>query len=316
MNICERQTKQPEYWFVLGAVCLIAVLYYGIRAAAVLGLAAVTAVLTDFFCLFLQGRAYRTADLSNAAAAVVMALMFPATIPYSIVILSTVFMVAVGIHAFGSRGNYLFPPAAVGYLFALISWKHEVLQFPEAGGQLALFGNQADVMPSLSQTIFTERMLRLDLLDLLMGAFPAPMGTGSILLLTIGLLVMLCRRNVSNWAVFGFLTGLSVLSMFGQLPASLLLSANMLLFSLIFLIGDMAALLKGSFSMLCASAVTGMLTWYFLEHLQLEYGVVIAVLLTSPLWHLLASAETRMREKREQRAVLSASADAETGESA
>ena len=294
----ERRTRRPEYWIVLVSICMMSVFFYGIRAAAVMGLAAVTAVLTDFFCLFLQGKAYRTADLSNAAAAVIMVLMFPATIPYSIVILSTVFMITVGIHAFGSRGDYLFPPAAVGYLFALLCWKHEVLQFPEAGQPLALFGNDAAVTPSLSSAILTERVLKMDVLDLLTGAAPSPMGTGCILLLAVGLLVLVCRRCVSYWAFLGFVFSITMLSMWGVIPAAVLFSANMLLFALMFLIGDMAAPLQGSFSVLCGSLITGMLTWVLLEQYHLEYAVIIAVLLTSPVWQLLAAMEKSRQEKR------------------
>ena len=295
---------------------MMSIFFYGIRAAAVMGLAAASAVLTDLFCLFLQGKAYRTADLSNAAAAVIMVLMFPATIPYSIVILSTVFMVTIGIHAFGSRSNYLFPPAAVGYLFALLCWKHEVLQFPEAGQQLALFGNEVTVTPSLSASILTERMLKTDVLDLLMGAVSSPMGTGCILLLTVGLLVMVCRRCISYWVFLGFVFSISLFSMLGNIPAALLFSANMLLFALMFLIGDMAAPLKGSFSALCGSFITGMMTWVLLEQYQLEYAAVIAVLLTSPVWQILASLEIAVQQRRAQREALSAELVKETGEEA
>lgn len=62
-----------------------------------------------FFCLFLRGRSYRLVDLSNIANALLLVLMFPATIPFSIVILSTVFAVAVGAHVFGCRKDLLFP---------------------------------------------------------------------------------------------------------------------------------------------------------------------------------------------------------------
>ncbi len=297
----ERRTRRPEYWIVLASVCMIAIFYYGIRAAAVMGLAAVTAVLTDFFCLFLQGRAYRTADLSNAASAVILVLMFPATIPYSIVILSTVFMTAVGIHAFGSRGHYLFPPAAVGYLFALLCWRHEVLQFPAAGEPLALFGNEAAVQPSLSSVLLTERMLKTDMLDLLLGAVPTPMGTGCILLLTVGLLVLLMRRCISYWAFLGFMLAMTICSIFGQIPMALPLTANMLVFSMMFLVSDMAAPLQGSFSVLAGSFITGVMTWFLLEQYQLEYAVIPAIMLTCPVWQLLALAEASAQRRREAR---------------
>ncbi len=281
----ERRIRRSEYWAALAAVCMVSVFYYGIRAAAVMGLAAVTAVLTDFFCLFLQNKAYKAADLSNAAAAVIMTLMFPASIPYSIVLLSTVFAVTVGVHVFGSRGNYLFHPSAVGYLFALLCWKDEVLRFPPAGRMLSLFGNEGlSFQASLSSEFNTEGLLRTDLLDLLIGAVSSPMGTGCILLLFAILVILVCRRSISFWGVWGYIVGIAAVSVLGNVPVIPMCAVNMILFAAIFLAGDTAALPRHPMCALCSTAVTGMLTYFLIDHFQLEYAPVIAVLLSCPVW--------------------------------
>ncbi len=288
----ERRIRRPEFWVSLAAICLVSVFYYGIRAAAVIGLAAVTAVLTDFVCLFLQNKSYRVMDLSNAAAAVVMALMFPATIPYSIVILSTIFAVAVGIHVFGSRKNYLFPPSAVGYLFALICWQHEVLRFPPAGQRLALFGNEnVPLRDSLSHTLLQNGVLNEEPLDLLLGAVSTPMGTGCILLLLAVFAVLLVRRAVSFWACLGFSLGVSMMAMFGIQPIVQLWAASMLLFAMIFLIGDHAVMPIRTFWAFPACLVTGLLTGFLLVFMGLEYAPVIAVMLSCPVWQAFRTAE-------------------------
>ncbi len=290
----ERRLRRPEFWVSVVAVGLVSVFYYGIRAAAVIGLAAVTAVLTDFVCLFLQNKSYKTADLSNAAAAVVMALMFPATIPYSIVILSTIFAVAVGIHVFGSRKSYLFPPSAVGYLFALICWKNEVLRFPPAGESLALFGNDNTILrDSLSSTLHANGVLNVESLDLLLGAVYTPMGTGCILLLAAVLVILILRQSVSYWACLGYALGVSVMALFGTQPIWQLWATNMLLFSMIFLIGDHAVIPLRTFWAFPACLITGMLTGYLMLRLGLEYAPVIAVMLTCPVWQAFRSVEKR-----------------------
>jgi len=294
----ERRVRMPEYWLALSAVCLVRVFYYGISAAAVIGLAAVTAVLTDFFCLFLQNRSYKKVDLLHIASAIIMTLMFPASIPYHIVILSTVFAVAVGIHVFGSRGNYLFPPAAVGYLFALTCWKEALLVFPQAGEPLALFGNTDIVLhQSLSSVFHAEGLLQIDLLDLLIGAVYGPMGTGCILLLAIILVLLLLRRTISYWACLGFLFGITSLSMFSTTPMWQYLSVNMVLFSMIFLVGDMFAMPKGRISALFGSMLTGMLTFYLMTKQGLEYAAVISVMLTCPIRYAFAEIEERIGKK-------------------
>lgn len=288
-SVKARRLRQPEYWLCLCAVCLVGICYYGIRAAAVIGLAAVTAVLTDFICLFLRNKSYKMPDLSNAAAAVVMVLMFPATIPYSIVILSTVFTVAVGIHVFGSRGDYLFPPPAVGYLFALICWKNELLQFPPAGESLALFGNDAVALhESLSSAVNADGYLRTELLDLLLGTVYTPMGTGCLMLLLVALVIMIARKCVSAWGCLGYAFGITMFAAFGSQPPIQMFIVNMVLFSMIFLVGDIAMMPQGRLTVFIGALVTGMLTSFLVIRFQLEYAPVIAVMLSSPVWLALA----------------------------
>ncbi len=293
-----RRLRSPEYWIALIAVCLVSVFYYGIRAAAVLGLAVVTTVLVDFFCLFLQNKSYKKADLSNIAAAVIMVLMFPATVPYAVVIISTVFTVAVGIHVFGSRGNHLFPPAAVGYLFAVLCWKDEILRFPQAGNHLPLFDSEDVILQSSLSSVFNaEGMLRTDLLDLLIGAVHSPMGTGCILLLLVVLVILLVRRSVSYWSTVGFLFGMSFLAMFDRTPIWQYASVNMVLFSTVFLVGDIMAMPKGRLSVLFGSMLTGAFTFYLVVRYGLEYAPVVSVVLTYPIWYGLAEIEERIGRK-------------------
>lgn len=279
-----RPIRRMEYWLVIASVILVSICYYGLRALAVYGLAALTAVLTDFICLFFRGRHYRLIDLSNVANALILAMMFPATVPYSIVILSTVFASAVGTHVFGYRKDYLFPPAAVGYLFALICWRSEILQFPHPGERLSLFGNQVtlyDTAASLSQNSknFLERLL---------GTISAPMGTGCLLLLAVGMVVLLLRRQLDPWAAIGYVFGTEIAALFMQLPTGQILSLNMVLFCMLFMVTDPSLMpCRGLWACLGA-ACTGLLTIYLFGIYKLEYASVVAVMLTCPLWRGLA----------------------------
>ncbi|MBQ4464864.1 MAG: RnfABCDGE type electron transport complex subunit D [Oscillospiraceae bacterium] len=291
-----RPLRRAEYWVFLGAVVFVAICFYGIRAAAVLGLAAVTAVLTDFICLFLRGRSYKVIDLSNAGAAVVMALMFPATVPYSIVILSTVFAVAIGAHVFGYRRSLLFPPAAVGYLFAVICWKDEILQFPEVGRSLSLFGNDVTLVPSLT-SIYNEKgdiaLLHTDSLEILIGAVAGPMGTGCTLLLALGLIVLLLRRQVNFWSFLGSLMVIVIPIIFGNAGLAILLT-NMLLFSMIFLTGDPALMPCRGLMAYFAALLTSVVTGFLIVRFRIEYAPAAALILTCPFWYWLAKLEERI----------------------
>ncbi len=294
-----RPVRRPEYWLILGSLAFVAVCFYGIRAAAVMGLASVTAMVTDFICLFLRGRSYKLVDLSNVGHALVLALMYPATIPYSIVILSTMFGTVIGAHIFGYRRDLLFPPSAVGYLFAVCCWKNEVLQFPEIGKRLALFGNQVAMSDSLSAQ-FNEKgsiqYLHTELLEALIGAVPGSMGTSCIIMLVLGIVILIIRRQLKPFALFGFSLCIFLPVMAGNAGISILLT-NMLLFSAIYFIGDSSLLpCSGVFAYL-AAACTGLLTGYLITAFHLEYAPLVAVILTCPLWRWFAGLEVKYRKK-------------------
>ncbi len=292
-------TRTPQYWLVLLAIAFVSIFYYGLRAAAVLGLAAVTAVLTDFVCLFLRNKPYKAADLSNIGTALLLAMMLPASVPYSIVILSTVFAVAVGSHVFGSRGTSVFPPAAVGYLFAVINWKDEVLRFPAAGEHLGLFGNENIALESsLSAAVNTGHALNTETLDLLLGAVSGPMGTGCLLLLLLDAVVLLFSRDLSFAASLGYLGGISVGAMYMGVTPVQLLSVNMLLFAMLFLACDIHLLPESPVSRMLNGMLIGLTASCLIVYYQLEYAVVIAVILCSPVLHGLTALDEKEAAER------------------
>ena len=294
-----RPIRRPEYWLILGSLAFVAVCFYGIRAAAVMGLAAVTAMVTDFICLFLRGRSYRLIDLSNVGNALLLVLMYPATVPYSIVILSTIFGTIVGAHIFGYRRDLLFPPAAVGYLFALTCWKNEILQFPEIGKRLALFGNDVPMLESLTAQ-FNEkgsmRLLHMELQECLIGAVPGPMGTSCIIMLVLGMVILVVRRQLDPFAILGYLVSVVFPITYAKADSGIFLT-NMLLFSLVFFVGDAALMPCHGIFAYIAAGCTGVLTGYLIAVEHLEYAPLVAVIITVPLWRWFASLEAELREK-------------------
>ena len=294
-----RPLRRPEYWLILGSLAFVSVCFYGIRAAAVLGLASVTAMVTDFICLFLRGRSYRLIDLSNVGNALVLALMFPATVPYSIVLLSTMFGTVVGAHVFGYRRDLLFPPSAVGYLFAVTCWRNEVLQFPQIGQRLALFGNDVAMTDSLTAQ-FNEKgsrqYLHTEMIECMIGAVPGPMGTRCIIMLTLGLIILLLRRQVDIFSILGYLLCVALPILAGKADAGVLMT-NMLLFSAIFLLGDSALMPCRGLMAYLAAAMTGVLTGFLIVAYHLEYAPLIAVILSCPIWRWFAALEAGLRQE-------------------
>lgn len=291
-----RPVRRPEYWVVLGSVCAVSICFYGLRAAAVCGLAVLTAVATDFVCLFLRGRSYRMIDLSNAGFALILAMMFPATIPYSILILSTIFATVFGAHVFGYRRDLIIPPPAIGYLFALISWPKSVLQFPPVGAGLQLFNNPEDLTESVSAVMNREGSLKTDLYDILLGFVRTPMGTGCVLLLIVGTGMLLFRRQLDPWKLLGCLLGLSLSLLVSRFTLFELLAANMVLFSMLFLLCDPAVSPCAPVPGYIGAAVGGLLIGHMITVYRIEYAPVICVILICPLWRGLDLLQKQLME--------------------
>ena len=289
-----KQSRKIEYLFFLLCIVGIGVCYYGIRALAVYGLAVVTAILTDLICLFWEKRSYKLANLSNVGIALTMCMMFPATVPHSIVILSTIFAVAIGAHVFGYRKGYLFPPSAVGYLFALSCWKGEILRFPATGERLPLFRHQADLTDSLSRVLLTENEIHDSWGNILMGTVHTPMGTGCIVMLLVGMIVLLCRKQLSLWACLGYMLGISVSSFFMTVSMDAVLISCMILFSMIFLVADPSVMPCKNIMAYIGAFVTGLLSCCLIAMNRIEYAPIVAVMLTVPLWQWLAKIEERL----------------------
>lgn len=287
--------RSAEYWAVLAAVMTVSICYYGVRAAAVYALSAVTAVAADFLCLFLRRRHYRTVNLTGIASALVLAMMLPATVPFSIVVLSVFLSVAAGLHLFGGRRDLLFPPPAIGYLFATICWPQEVLRFPEPGAAITLFRHTAVLNASFSRTALMTGTVREHMHDQLIGAVCGPMGATCILLLAVALFILMVRGGVDMFTVPGYLfTAWAVSLLCGHDPMEMTV-LGMSLFTLLFMTGDPAVMpCTGLFAML-AAALTGALSAYLSAVYSLEYAAVAAVILTCPVWRGIAVCERWLR---------------------
>ena len=117
-----------------------------------------------------------------------------------------------------------------------------------------------------------------------LGFVRTPMGTGCLLLLLVGIGMLLFRRQLDVWKTLGYLVGLSLTLFSGVLSVPELLSANMVLFSMLFLIGDPAVAPCQPVPAYFGAMITGLLTGFFIIGYHIEYAPVIAIILTCPLW--------------------------------
>ena len=282
------------------ALLILSSYYYGVRVLILALIAAGTCLALDAACLHLRHRPIRAAHLDAVNTGLTLTLMMPASVRYDTLIITCFAAIIIGKALFGGRANLLFPPAAVGYTFSILAFGSELLQFPQPGTALSL-GNQiyAACTISASAQFNTNRMINLTD-KLLLGAFPGPMGTGCILLLTVGAVILIARRSVSISTLVSFLAQYLMVCVVTGADSAYgmkLLGCNMTLFGAMFLISDQRIAPK-SLGGILYGTLAGILTLYLTTITDIEYAVVITAVLLSPLAQFLRTQSWQLEYAR------------------
>lgn len=291
----------PELLLSQLTLLCVAGYYYGPRAWILGGIAALTCLVLDYFCITLRRLPFRAANLDSITTGLTLALLMPASVPYDILIISCFAAIIIGKQLFGGRQNLLFPPAAVGFLFAALSWKDELLQYPAPFTRLPLTPTVQTTLGAPASDAFLANIFSFSTVtknsDFLLGLVRGPMGATPIALLLVCGAVLLLRRCISvpvTLGAAGIVTGMLLLG--NRLQPALLCNMTlhtMLLFALIFLIGDTRLAPKGTNGVIFGMLAAGF-GLYLTLALQISYGFVIVSVLLSPLGVWMRRTEQRI----------------------
>ncbi len=150
--------------------------------------AVVTSLLTDYLCCQLMKRKFDWHDPSPVMSGILLAMFMPATLPYYLMAVSCIFMIAVGKYAFGGNNNLIFSPVAVAYAFCSITWSRYIMRYPvpEPFGSLPLDENITDgLVHSFTYMLDNGAAGTFSALDIIWGKLAGPMGTSCVLLILI-----------------------------------------------------------------------------------------------------------------------------------
>ena len=272
------------------AITVMAVYCYGMRSLAVCVCSVLCCIISDMIGCFLSGKEYSFKDLSTVAYGLAVALMLPASVEYYIVALGAVLAVTVK-HIFGGKDNYIFNPAAVAIAFLIICYPTQVLQYPEKGAALSVFGQSDVVLSSGIESSFIKNgaMPNLSVLDILMGNFLGPMGTTHILVLIVSGICLICRRSVSLSATVGGMGVMAVLSyIFSSYePAGdavvFQFISGFVLFGFIFLANDPQTLPVTNGGRILYGIALGVITVIFRNTAHIEGVFVFSLLIVNAL---------------------------------
>lgn len=289
-NVKTELSIQTDMLIVLIILSAVAVYYYGARAFAVLLISSVICIVTDFICLKMRHKTFEKKDLSSLVTGLVIGLMMSAAVPYYVVVIADIFAIVIAKHAFGGHGHEIFNSAAAAFLFITMCFSNSALVYPKPFDHLALNSDtlsEAALYPSMTKTVIMTDAAAGSVMDMLIGKFCGPMGTGFTVILMTAAVFLMIRRSIS---AISFCTQAAIIAVFTYIYngfsfqyAMSVLSGGMFLFGIIFLSCDYRNIPKTRSSRLIYGIIVAVLTIIFRIYAKAENAVVYAVIIAAPI---------------------------------
>lgn len=179
--------------------------FYGLRAVAVAGVSVVSSVLADYFACTAMRKKYDWADLSPVMSGLLLALLMPASVPYTIMAFAAAFMAIVCKHAFGGNKNLIFCPVCIAYIFTTFCFPSDIVRYPAPApfGSVSLDNNVTDTLThSYTYYLDTGASSTFSLLDIVWGKLAGPMGTSAVLIILICAIALYFFGDIPATAFF------------------------------------------------------------------------------------------------------------------
>lgn len=280
------RTMVGDVIIALVPLYFMAYFYYGARSL-LLGLTGVAAALiTDIIGNFILGRRVNPRDYSAIATGLILPLLMPATVPYSILITAAIFGIAVAKCPFGGFGQNIFNPAAAGFAFVAICWPVSIFSYPAPFESISMSGAiTGKLVQSMAYTMKVGGIPSYDHTELLFGSFAGPMGATNILVIITCLLFLLFRNTVRFHLPIGFFSSVALCALLfprngmdGVQSVVFEMCSGMLLFVGVYMLNDPVTSPKRDSSKLVYGVLAGICTMLFRRIGGFEESVVFALL--------------------------------------
>lgn len=289
------QRQALDTCLALTPLLIMGIFYYGPRVLILTLISILAAVVTDYLCLLMQGeRHFRKGDYSALVTGYLFAMLLPASAPYWLVIVGSVFAMAVVRHPFGGHYNTMFNPAITAFAFVTVCWTGIVTSYPAPRTVLPL---SATVDSAVLSTSPAYRLMHggaenIDLLNALLGNFYGPLGATSILVLLCCGAFLIVRKTIiwqipvatfGTVALFSLITPRVSASLFTSLILELI--SGVLIFSVLFV----AAMDNGELQTTAGKWVYGIILGLFVvlfRHIsKIELVCPFALIIMSAIDH-------------------------------
>ena len=291
-HIGNRVTERSYHTMLAALPAVLAgLVYYGAPVIGVVGLSVSTAMLWELLINKVMKKPPTIGDGNAALIGLLLAMVFPATMPWWAVITGTFIAIVVGKQIFGGIGSNAFSPVALAVAIMMVSWK-DLFDF---NGMLLNYDvNFAAAHPLTSAKAFgSASVASLSIGDLLMGRHLGALGSTFGLGLIIGGIYLMIRGFI-RWEIsLAFLAGVYVTALLFNIldPARFAgpgfhIVTGYTLIGALFLASDDASSPVWVVPMLIYGAIGGIMTVLIRNIGAYVDGVILAILvanLISPL---------------------------------
>ena len=170
---------------------------YGLRAALVVLLAMVSAVLFEAGTQLLLKRKVTVYDCSAAVTGLLLGLNLSPSVPLYAPIVGSAFAIIIVKQLFGGIGKNIMNPALAARVFLMLAWTEGMSGFPSAYDRGFDAVASATPLASLKNGILPNDI---GVLDLFLGKIGGCIGELSALMILIGGIYLICRR-VIRWHI-------------------------------------------------------------------------------------------------------------------
>lgn len=173
--------------------------FFGLRALLVV-LVSIAAAMTGEWCVSLILRRSNTlADGSALVTGLLLALTLPASVPYWMAAVGSLFAVVCVKGLCGGLGQNIFNPALASRAMLLFFWPAWMVRYAAPGTQLPLIGDAADIVTAATPLHHMQRpaLPEISVLELFSGRVGGTIGEVSVVALLFGAAYLLTRKVIS-----------------------------------------------------------------------------------------------------------------------
>ncbi len=198
-------------WLIAAAPAAVAGIYfYGLRAAVILALTTLSALLTEALAKKIMNKPASLEDRHAALIGFLVGLTLSPAVPWWLALIAAATAVAMGKMFFGGLGFYPFHPVLVGWVVCYLSWPDLMGTYitPQPGAFWP--GIDEAQLPLMLIKMDPSEVYTYGFWTLFLGAYPGPIGATSALAVIVGGLFLFIRGYLPPLIPVGMLLGVFI----------------------------------------------------------------------------------------------------------